>query len=253
MRILIIEDEPLVARDIQALIQRLEPAAVIVGLLSSVRASCKWLADNPAPDLVLSDIQLSDGISFEIFEKQQFHFPIIFTTAYNAYAIRAFKLNSIDYLLKPIDEKELGKALEKHKSLVNGTVFSDQLRELLSHWGKTAKSYKERFLALHRNALTPVEVNEIAYFHKDELIYLHTLKQEKLISEQATLDEIENMVNPQLFFRVNRQYLIHIQAVARIRATHKGLSVELKPAFHLDLEVSREKAMSFKKWAEGLG
>jgi DNA-binding LytR/AlgR family response regulator len=248
MKILIIEDEPWAARDLENLIRKLEPEAGVLPPISSVRGAIKWLGENPAPTLILSDIQLSDGISFEIFEQLNLPCPIIFTTAYNDYAIRAFKLNSIDYLLKPIAEKELQAALEKYKSLRAGTLLEEQLRSMVGNWGQTHRSYKERFLALHRNALVPVAVNDIAYFHKEELIYLHTLSGERYLSEHHTMDEIELLLSPELFFRVNRQYLLHIRAVDNVRTTHKGLVVRLKSPLQGELDISREKAAAFKKW-----
>lgn len=248
MRILIIEDEPLVAKDLESRLLTLEPSAEIIGPLVSVQLCKKWFEGNPAPDLILSDIQLSDGTSFEVFEKLQPACPIIFTTAYDEYAIRAFKLNSIDYLLKPIDPKELEGALKKYKSLTPENILKDQLKIMMSTWGKETRRYKERFLSLQRNTLVPVAVEEIAYFHKEELIFIHTMSNEKLIGEHPTLDEVESLVDPEKFFRVNRQYIIHIQSVARIKSTHKGLSVQLKPPFNTELEISREKAVAFKKW-----
>jgi len=250
MKILIIEDEMLVARDLKNLVARLEPEAEVLGPLASVSASRSWFSAHPAPDLILSDIQLSDGISFDIFENLNLHCPIIFTTAYDAYAIRAFKLNSIDYLLKPIDVGELKGALAKYRDLIKGPHLDDQLKSLLGQWGKEQRKYKERFLSVQRNSLVPVNVDEIALFHKEELIYILTHQNEKLISEHPTLDELESLVDPEKFFRVNRQYLIHIHAVARIKTTHKGLSVQTKHPHNLELEISREKATAFKKWVE---
>ncbi len=247
MKILIIEDEPLVARDLKNLIEQLEPSAEIVETLGSVAAATNWFSSHPSPDLILSDIQLSDGVSFEIFEHQEVHAPIIFTTAYDAYAIRAFKLNSIDYLLKPIDEKELQKALAKYKSLAKA-VWNEPLRQLLDHLNQTPKKYKERFLSMQRNSLVPVGVHEIGFFHKEEIIFIHTMKGEKLVTDHATVDELESLVDPALFFRVNRQYLVHIQAVTRIKTTHKGMSVQLKPPFQIELDLSREKVTAFKQW-----
>src|SRR5687767_5790971 len=144
MKILIIEDEPLVARDLQNLLQRIEPHAQIESILSSVEASKKWFSQHALPDLILSDIQLSDGISFDIFENLHLNCPIIFTTAYDDYAIRAFKLNSIDYLLKPVDGAELAAALKKYKSLTSETILTEQLKALVGQWGNTQKRYKER-------------------------------------------------------------------------------------------------------------
>jgi two-component system, LytTR family, response regulator len=250
MKILIIEDEPLVAKDLQNLLKRVEPNAVIENILTSVDSSGKYFASHAQPDLILSDIQLSDGISFDIFEKLHLTCPIIFTTAYDEYAIRAFKLNSIDYLLKPVDEKELSAALAKYKSLTTENILAEQLKSMISNWQQVPhKKYKERFLSLHRNTLVPVTQNEIAFFQKDELIYVHTLTNERYISEHQTMDEIESLLNPEFFFRVNRQFIIHIQSVGRIKTTHKGLTVQLKPPFNTEIDISREKAVAFKNWA----
>ena len=250
MKILIIEDEPLVAKDLVNLLRRIEPSVEVEEILQSVDASRKWFAKHTPPDLILSDIQLSDGISFDIFENLHLMCPIIFTTAYDDYAIRAFKLNSIDYLLKPVDGIELSAALSKYKSLSSENVLAEQLKTMMSTWGQQPqKKYKERFLTLHRNTLVPVTQQEIAYFHKEELIFLHTINNERFISEHETLDEIESLLNPELFFRVNRQYLIHIQSVGRIKTTHKGLTVQLRSPFNNEIDISREKAAAFKTWA----
>jgi DNA-binding LytR/AlgR family response regulator len=247
MKVLVIEDEPLVAKDLLKVITRVAADAEVIGILSSVSEARNWFDQNPAPDLVLSDIQLSDGISFEIFESRRLKCPVIFTTAYDEYAIRAFKLNSIDYLLKPIDEKELSSALEKYRSLSGGSV-TDQLKVLMSGWGKAQKKYKERFLSIQRNSMIPITQQEIGYFHKEELIFIHTMNNEKMIGEHQTLDEVESLIDPAVFFRVNRQYIIHLQTVARIKTTHKGLTVQLKAPFNLELDISREKASAFKEW-----
>lgn len=248
MNILIIEDEALAAKDLQKSILQLEPEAKILNIISSVEAARNWFRENPEPELVLSDIQLSDGISFDVFESIQPACPIIFTTAFDEYAIRAFKLNSIDYLLKPVDINELAKALKKYKSLNVENIIGDQLKKMMSTWGQSSKKYKERFLTLHRNTLVPVTIQEIAFFHKEEIIYLHTMGNEKLISEHHTLDEIENLLDPEVFYRVNRQYIIHMQAVGKIKTTHKGLTVQLKPPFNIEIDISREKAVDFKNW-----
>lgn len=248
MRVLIIEDEPLVAKDLERLIKAVEVDIEIVAVLPSVLLSRQWFVENPSPELIFSDIRLSDGISFELFETLTIHCPIIFTTAYDEYAIRAFKLNSIDYLLKPIDKGELALAFAKYKSLHTGGLVNEQVKSMLSKWNDLSKKFKERFLTLHRNALVPVLESEISFFHKEELIHVYTLKGEKLLSEHQTLDEIENLVNPEKFFRVNRQYLVHIQVVGKIKTTHKGLTIELKGTPTLELDISREKAVAFKTW-----
>ncbi len=246
MNILLIEDEPLVARSLQKMVMELEPDAKVVAVLDSVEASVDWFRQHPQPNLVLSDIQLSDGISFDIFNQVTVEAPIIFTTAYDEYALKAFKVNSLDYLLKPIDKLELQKALQKYKKLENTSLLGEQLKQLLGQKG--GKKYKERFLVTQRNALVPIEVQEIACFHKEELIYLHTFSGERHITEYASLDELQELLNPAHFFRANRQYLLHIHTIDRIRSTYKGLSVHLKPPLNLEVDISREKASAFKEW-----
>ena len=248
MNILIIEDEPLVAKDLQKQLLAIAPDSNVLAVISSVERARKWFKENAIPDLVLSDIQLSDGISFDIFETLHLQCPIIFTTAYDEYAIRAFKLNSLDYLLKPIDQKELVAALEKYTTLSNKTILNDQLKTLINNWGNNTKKYKERFLAVQRNTLVPITQNEVAFFHKEELIYVHTMNNEKFISENKTMEEVENVLNPEIFFRVNRQFIIHIQSAARIKTTPKGLTVQLTSPFQMEIDISREKAVAFKKW-----
>ncbi|HOX82752.1 MAG TPA: LytTR family DNA-binding domain-containing protein [Chryseolinea sp.] len=248
MNILIIEDEPLVAKDLQNQLLTLVPESRILAVISSVERAQKWFKESISPDLVISDIQLSDGISFVIFEALHLQCPIIFTTAYDEYAIRAFKLNSIDYLLKPIDHKELAAALDKYKSLNRNDILNDQLKALMGHWRSPEKKFKERFLAVQRNTLVPITQSEIAFFHKEELIYLHTMSNEKFICEHQTMDEVESMLNPEIFFRVNRQFIIHIQSTAKVKTTHKGLTVQLKSPFHTEIDISREKAVAFKNW-----
>jgi two-component system, LytTR family, response regulator len=250
MRIVIVEDEPLVSKDLENLLGKIDGNIAVEQVLTSVEASRKWFSNNGTPDLILSDIQLSDGISFDIYETLHLTCPIIFTTAYDDYAIRAFKLNSIDYLLKPIDLKELTAAINKYKSLTSESILTEQLKSLMGQWNQnTQKKYKERFLCLHRNTLVPVMQNEIAYFHKEELIYLFTMANERYISDHQTMDEIESLLNPEFFFRVNRQFIIHIQSIGRIKTTHKGLTVQLKSPFNTEIDISREKAVAFKSWA----
>jgi two-component system, LytTR family, response regulator len=248
MKVLIIEDEPLVARDIQKLLLGLDNTFRICGILSSVEEARGWFNGHETPDLILSDIQLSDGISFEIFETMHIPCPIIFTTAYDGYAIRAFKLNSIDYLLKPIDADELSAAVRKYKSLTGKSLLDEQVKTLIQQWGKGNKYYKERFLVLHGNSLVPVVQNDIGYFHKDQLIFLHTLTNDKFICEYHALDDVEELLDPSVFFRVNRQFIIHVQSVGKVRTTQKGLTAILKAPLNIEIDISREKAVAFKKW-----
>ena len=251
MNILIIEDEPLVARDLSKLVLKLEPTAHLLAVLESVESAVSWLGNNAPPDLILADIQLSDGISFDVFKKVNPGCPIIFTTAYNEYALKAFKLNSIDYLLKPIDREELAKALEKYKTLQNTSLAAEQVKLLLNSLGGQQPKYKERFLAVYKNALVPVNTHDIALFKKEELIFIFTRDNQKYVAEQDTLDEVEHLLDPTLYYRINRQTIAHINTIGKIQSTYKGLSVTLKPPFNLELDISRDKAANFKKWLEG--
>lgn len=248
MKVVIIEDEPLVARDIEKLVTSLEPTCEIQTILTSVESSIKWFGTNEIPDLILSDIQLSDGTSFEIFEARPLSCPIIFTTAYDDYAIRAFKLNSIDYLLKPVDATELSAALRKYKNLTTSQSAEQQLRSLIVQLGSKSKVYKDRFLVVQGNAFVPVLRDDIGYFHKDQLIFLYNMHNERFVCEIHALDELEALLDPAIFFRVNRQFVLHIRAVSKVKSTHKGLSVVLKQPLNIEIDISREKATAFKKW-----
>jgi two-component system LytT family response regulator len=262
MTILLIEDEPLIARQLQKLVRQLEPGAVIDGPLASVQAVCDYFSGlratgHPFPDLIISDIQLADGVSFEAFRQVNLNSPIIFTTAYDEYAIRAFKLNSLDYLLKPIDPEELKAALAKYHRLVltDTTGFGDQFRHFLSQMAEQTPSthYKRRFTGHHLRQIISIPQDQVAYFIRNELIYLHTIDGKKLVTDYKTLDELEELVDPACFFRANRQCLIHLDTVAGYRPyDNSKLLVQLKsPNAALELIVSKEKAGAFRHWIEG--
>ncbi|MCX6216137.1 LytTR family DNA-binding domain-containing protein [Spirosoma sp.] len=257
MTILLIEDEPLIARQLHKLVSQLEPEAIILGPLTSVQHICAYFAmGKPTPDLVIADIQLSDGVSFDAFVQVGLTAPVIFTTAYDEYAIRAFKLNSIDYLLKPIDPEELRQALTKyHRWAANGVSdFNDQFRQLLAHMASpvTAPQYKRRFSGHHLRQIVTVPQEQIAYFLRNELIYLFTTEGKKLITDYKTLDELEEVADPLRFFRANRQCLIHLDAIAGYRPqdNSKLLVLLKKPNDALEVLVSKEKASVFRNWIE---
>lgn len=216
MTVAIIEDEMLIAKNLQRLLAQIDPSIEVVAVLDGVNASVKWLKENAHPDLLFMDIQLSDGVSFDIFKKVEIEKPIIFTTAYNEYAIRAFKVNSVDYLLKPIDKEYLERALEKfnkHYQQGNNGV-NDQLNELIATLASPAqKKYKERFLVHYKSGIVPLPESKVGYFVKDTIIYLVTTDNEKLVTDYATIDEIEEVINPASFFRANRQMIIHMEQI----------------------------------------
>ncbi|GAB3551217.1 LytR/AlgR family response regulator transcription factor [Spirosoma fluminis] len=254
MTILLIEDEPVVGRQLEKLVRQLEPQAIIDGPLASVETVCAYLSSHPSPDLIISDIQLSDGVSFDVFSKLAISCPIIFTTAYDEYAIRAFKLNSLDYLLKPIDPDELRVALSKfHRWQPDGADFQQQFREFLTDMvgQQTQKTYKRRFTAHQLRQIISVPQEQVSCFCRDELIFLHTLIGQKLVTDYATLDELEELVDPNVFFRANRQYLVHLDAITGYQPHYSGkLLLTLRQTNPPEITISKEKASLFKRWFE---
>ncbi len=255
MNVIIIEDESLIAKNLQRLLHEIDAEIKVIAVLDSVASSVKWLNANPHPDLLFVDIQLSDGISFDIFSQVKMDKPVIFTTAYNDYAIRAFKVNSVDYLLKPIDKEYLQAALLKFKQHYNTGIASDvtgQLKELMQTLANpNEKKYKERFLAHYKSGIVPLPENKVAYFFKDTIIYLVTVDNEKLVTDYSTIDEIEEVVNPKKFFRSNRQSIIQIDQVETYKKHDTGkIEVHLKCDKTLHIDVSREKANDFVNWLD---
>jgi two-component system, LytTR family, response regulator len=254
MNVVIIEDEGLIAKNLQRLLKLIDPAINVTAIFDSVEASVKWLNENVHPDLFFMDIQLSDGVSFDIFNRTKIEKPVIFTTAYNDYAIRAFKVNSVDYLLKPIDKDALEKALEKYRKFHQSTVetTNSYLQELISSMSNPfEKKYKERFLAHYKNGIVPLPQNKVAYFVKDNIIYLITTDNEKLVTDYYTIDEIEEVVDPKKFFRTNRQTIVQIEQVDTYKKHDTGkIEVRLKCDKNLLIDVSREKAGEFIEWLD---
>ncbi|MES2621715.1 MAG: LytTR family DNA-binding domain-containing protein [Bacteroidota bacterium] len=254
MKVVIIEDETLVAKNLQLQLQQIDPSIEIITVLDSVSASVKWLKENEQPDLFFMDIQLSDGVSFDIFKKVKIEKPIIFTTAYNDYAIRAFKVNSVDYLLKPIDKEYLNQAIEKFKKIHQSSneTMTQKWSELLSAVSNPSQQkFKERFLAHYKAGIIPLPQDRVAYFIKDTIIYLATSENEKLVTDYNTIDEIEEVVDPKKFFRANRQMLIHIDQIDTYKKHDTGkIEVHLKCDKNIRTDVSREKANEFVDWID---
>lgn len=254
MKILIIEDELLVAKNLEKLVKQLEPNATLLSTIGSVKETLDWFKNEPEPDLILSDIQLSDGVSFDIFQEIQPQCPIIFTTAYDEYAIRAFKLNSIDYLLKPIDKDEISSAFEKFKKLEKSTNknFQEQFRNLLSDLeNRTSPKFKTRFTAHHQRNIVAITIERIGCFFRDEVIWIQTTDNQRLITDYNSLDEIEDLLNPELFFRANRQFIVHKSSIESYRTHFTGkIELKLNVVTKDDIVVSKEKAHQFRGWFE---
>ncbi len=255
MKAVIIEDEKLVAKELLAKLINIDPSIEIVALLPSLKTSLNWFAENAEPDLIFADIQLSDGVSFDLFEKFSLSCPIIFTTAYNEYAIKAFKVNGIDYLLKPIEIDELERALIKAKEIIKSRFkanidVSKLVETLQSFYSKN--NYKEHFLAHFRNNLIPIKVSEIALFNYESINYCINMFGEKYMLDIETLDEIEQLLDPAIFYRANRNFIINLHSINSIANQMNGkLLLKLKaPNTNFEIDISRDKAPKFRKWLE---
>jgi two-component system LytT family response regulator len=254
MRILIIEDELLIAKKLQKLVMELEPSAEITETTNCIASTVRWLQVNKHPDLILMDIELADGQCFDIFKQVEIKSPVIFTTAYDDFALKAFKVNSIDYLLKPIKSDELRNALNKFHSLSSAPAASDTLLnydKLLSVLQKlpAAKNYRDRFLVKQGQKSFSISSNEVAYFFTEKSInYLLTQNKKKYIIDY-TLDEVEQSLDPARFYRANRQTIVSSAAVMAMHPWFNGkLKLELNPDHEEHVLISREKAGEFKQW-----
>ncbi|WP_411897265.1 LytR/AlgR family response regulator transcription factor [Elizabethkingia occulta] len=250
MNILIIEDEIPNAERLTRLIRGIKPQAKILSVLESVSESVEWLESNDKPDLIMMDIKLSDGLSFEIFDKTQLvDVPIIFTTAYDEYAIKAFKQYSIDYLLKPVDKEELSIAFEKYDQidmLVNKAT-NPSIEKLLDEF--RPKSYRTRFLLSYRDGFKTVMVSDVFYFYSEQKITKARLADGTDEIIPHTMDELEQQLDPKLFFRANRQFIICINAVEHVyNYFNNKLKVAMKKNNDVEIIISRDKAPLLKNW-----
>ncbi|MDR7128564.1 DNA-binding LytR/AlgR family response regulator [Algoriphagus sp. 4150] len=249
MNILIIEDENLAANLLKTQIKKHFPNAEIFGNLDSISNSISWFQRNPQPDLIFCDIQLADGISFEIFEKVHLSTPIIFTTAFDQYAIKAFKVNAIDYLLKPIDPEDLARAVDKYKTnQIRSTIDLAVLKSLLA---PTNSTFKSRFLVKYGDKIQSIPTVEISFFSSEERVTFLQTKEGKKYVLESTLEQTEAQVDPAIFFRLNRKYLSSMEAIDGIFSySNSRLKVTLKKCADQDILISREKVGDFKNWLD---
>ncbi|MEP7377067.1 MAG: LytTR family DNA-binding domain-containing protein [Chitinophagaceae bacterium] len=256
MKVLIIEDEELAVKKLRKTLESVDSTAQVVGVADSIRSSVSWLEQNPAPDLILMDIELADGQSFEIFDKVEVKSTVIFTTSYDEYALKAFKVNSVDYLLKPVQKEDLQAALTKLKTMqamYGGNGSSDPLNveNLVKELQQKLqpKEFRKRFLVKHAQKLVSVDVEEIAYFYSDgRLNFFKTLDNKKFVVDY-TMDELEDMLDPNKYFRISRSFYVSIASIDQIHDYFGNrLLLHLKPAVDKESIVSREKVADFKKW-----
>jgi DNA-binding LytR/AlgR family response regulator len=255
MKAVIIEDEEIIARVLENKIKKAAPDVDVIQVLPSLKTARKWFGENAEPDLLFMDIQLSDGVSFDIFNDFSLKCPVIFTTAYDEYAIRAFKVNGVDYLLKPVKETELTAAIDKCRKLVekNEKPPADiaELIKSLSNPSASSK-YKEKFIVNIRNQWMPINTKDIACFSKEMLNYIYLVNGEKYMIDYVTLEEVEELLDPRQFYRANRQFIINIEAIQSVKPVENSkLIIKLKDPNHkLEVDMSRLKSPEFKKWMD---
>ena len=257
MKIMIVEDEELAAEKLVYTVQAIEKDAEIIGCTGSIKATVAWLQTHPAPDVILMDIELSDGQSFEIFNQIEVESTVIFTTSYDEFALKAFKVNSIDYLLKPVQKEDLRKAFEKYKKHYAAPVSTSSagnginLQNLLTQMQQQLqpRQYRRRFLVKLAQKQVPVEVDDIAYFFVHErTIFFKTTDNKKFIVDYA-MDELENMLDPAQFFRINRSFMVSAKSILQVHDYFNSrLLLTLQPLIDTQVIVSRDKVAGFKNW-----
>ncbi|WP_340154793.1 LytTR family DNA-binding domain-containing protein [uncultured Winogradskyella sp.] len=250
MNVLIIEDEESAYKNLKHILLEITPSINIVSWLQSVEQSIAWFQSNSSPDLIFLDIHLSDDLSFTIFESVKVSCPIIFTTAYNEFAIKAFELNSIDYLLKPITKKSVAISLKKYDERIktNSNPYEKLIEDLKNI--STDHNYKERFLVNKGDELVVVLTSDVSYFYKDGDTYI-VLENGNRYPIKFTLEHLIDIIDPSKFYRINRQIIVRINAISKITLWFKGkLKLQLRPKFNDDVFVSREKSTAFKNWMD---
>lgn len=257
MNILIVEDEDLAVKKLLKTLSEVDDTCTVVGICDSIETTVQWLDQNPEPDLILMDIELADGESFEIFRMVDLKTPVIFTTSYDEYVLKAFKVNSIDYLLKPVQKEELSASLIKFRSIKKSyeggarLPANSQVENLIKELQQKLqlKEYRKRFLVKHAQRLMSIDVEDISYFYSDGRLNFFRTSDHKKFVVDYTMDELEEMLDPGKFFRISRSFFVSIDSVDKIDDYfgHR-LILGLKPGHDKEVTVSREKVTLFKKW-----
>lgn len=250
MNVVIVEDELAASDNLTYLLQHIDNTIKVIKVLDSVKASVAFFSKPQTAELVFMDIHLADGISFEIFEQIPITIPVIFTTAYNQYTLKAFKVNSIDYLLKPLDQEELADALQQFKEQKQDKgIANDQIKGLLDLVKEKKRTYKTTFLISHRDQLIPLKTMDIAYFMIDTGVVKATTFDNKSYTIDGKLEDLEEELDPNNFYRINRQCILRRDALSKIKQYFNGkLIVEVTPVSPEQIVVSKAKAADFKTW-----
>lgn len=252
MNVLIVEDEEQAAKKMRRMLKDLLPEAFIHGAIESVEDAVEWIRDNPSPDLIFMDIHLADGLSFEIFTRTEVRSPVIFTTAYDQYALRAFKLNSVDYLLKPIEKAELEKALLKYQThFVQSRGPCGENERYIAAKSDYENKFKERFISKIGDKIVAVDTEDVLYAHSENKATWLCNREGKRFLIDFSLEQLEELLNPKLFFRLNRQYISRFEGVEKmVSYSNSRMKICLKKCDDTDIVLSREKTRSFKEWID---
>ncbi|RPD42905.1 LytR/AlgR family response regulator transcription factor [Chitinophaga barathri] len=249
MNVVIFEDEVHNAERLIQLIRQCNPDVEVLGIIESIAQGSQWLAEQHPVDLMFMDIQLSDGNCFEMFTHTKVHTPVIFTTAYDGFALQAFKLNSIDYLMKPIEQKELCNALQKFEQFRPAPNYQVDITRIAEEFLRRDHT---RFIGRINNQLIYVKAKDIAYLQFSKGVTWATTFAQQRMPLDYSLDQIEKLLDKHVFFRINRQFIIHIDAIKKIMAYYNSrLILQLEPAAAEDVIISRERVNDFKTWLEG--
>ena len=251
MKLLIIEDEPASAQRLKKLTQEIDPGIDVLDITDSISSAVEWFKTHDMPDLVLSDIHLADGLSFEIFKQVNVTCPVIFTTAYDQYAIQAFKLNSIDYLLKPIKKNELEEALRKFQKM-KAVAPQIDLAQLAALLGKQEKDFLKRLVVRIGQHIKVMEIKDVAYFYIDEKIVFGVSFNKDRYPVDFSLDQLEKQLDPERFFRINRGFIISLESIDTMITYSKArIKIKLKPPCELESITSTERSAEFREWLKG--
>lgn len=251
MNILILEDEQRNFNRLRRQLEEIDTTFHVEGPLANIQESVEWLRTHPTPDLILADIRLSDGLSFDVLRQTAIPSPIIFTTAYDEYAIQAFKYNSFDYLLKPINSEELAEAINKVRRRTLSDTHGEDMRRLVEYMYRNNYRYLERFLLPYRDGYISVQVKNISHIALKERTTLIFLNDGASMNISYSLDELESQLNPDIFFRANRQYLLHIDSIRNVsNYFNSRLKIHMKKYPDTEIIVSRERASALKEWLD---
>lgn len=255
LKVLIIEDEIPAQRLLKETLQEINFETKVVGCLNSIKSAIEWFQNNTHPEIVLLDIQLSDGLSFEIFKQVKIESMIIFTTAYDEYVLQAFKVNSLDYLLKPIEKDELQAAFEKYqqynKQFIQEKNTNIDFTELASLIKNEKSEYRKRFLIQSNESFFHISVKQIAFFYSMQGITFAVTFKKREYPINFSLESLKEQLHPDNFFKINRQFVINIDAIKRVHSYFQGkLKLEIEPSHSEDIVVGKDKAAAFKRWLD---